>query len=330
LAGEDRVKLQSLQDYVARELIAFEKEYEQQLSGDLPLLEEICDHLKQGRSKRFRPTLLLIASKQSAELTPEAVFTAACVELIHTATLIHDDFIDEAEMRRQLPTVNVKWGPSAALIMGDYLYSKVFALLTSRGLDEVMRILASTTHRMSIAEMIQLERKAQIDLSEADYFTVIKEKTASLISAACEIGALLHPDLKDQRDRFASYGESVGLAFQITDDIFDYRGDTRRLGKPVGSDWKEGRITLPFLAAYRNAPPAVAARIRDAAAGPVTAPSSWEEVRTFVQEFGGLEYSYEMAIRYGRQAKDALAPLASYPQAAVLADGVDYVLGRLD
>ena len=331
LAGEDRVKLQSLQGFVASELIAFEQEYNRQLSGELELLEEICDHLKQGRSKRFRPTLLLIASKNGDEISEDAIFAAACVEMIHTATLIHDDFIDEAELRRRLPTVNVKWGPSAALIMGDYLYSKVFALLTARRMDEPMRLLARTTHRMSIAEMMQLERKGHVDLAEAEYFTVISEKTASLISSACEIGALLHPTINGEREAFAAFGHSMGLAFQITDDIFDYRGDARRLGKPIGSDWKEGRITLPFISAWRNAPDSETSRLRsymDEAAD--NDPQLWGDICDFVQNYGGLEYSYEMACRQGRQAKESLRCVAAHPQAPVLADAVDYVLSRLD
>jgi len=330
LAGEDRVKLQSLQAFVGGELATFEGEYERLLTGELDLLEEICGHLREGRSKRFRPTLLLISSKNGGELHPDAIFAAACVELVHTATLVHDDFIDEAETRRRLPTVNVKWGASAALIMGDFLYSKVFHLLTQRGMNEAMRILAATTHRMSVAEMMQLESRTNLELSEEDYFQIISDKTACLIAASCEIGALMHPELHGHRSAFSEFGQSVGLAFQITDDVFDYRGDARKLGKPVGSDWKEGRITLPFIAAWRNAPDALRQRILLANQESPGAPELWDEICEMVQEFGGLDYSHQMAARYGDEAKDRLRAVAAHPQAAVLADAVDYVLRRLD
>jgi octaprenyl-diphosphate synthase len=330
LAGEDRVKLQSLQTFVGGELAAFEGEYGRLLTGELELLREICDHLRRGKSKRFRPTLLLIASKNGAEPHPDASFAAACVELVHTATLVHDDFIDEAETRRRLPTVNVQWGASAALIMGDFLYSKVFHLLTQRGMIEAMRILAATTHRMSVAEMKQLESRTQLDLSKEDYFQIISDKTASLIAASCEIGALMHPHLHAHRRAFSEFGEAVGLAFQITDDVFDYRGDARKLGKPVGSDWKEGRITLPFIEAWRNAPDALRQRIRQANEESPGEPALWDEICEMVQEFGGLEYSHQMAARYGDQAKERLQVVAAHPQAEVLADAVDYVLRRLD
>jgi len=330
LAGEDRVKLQSLQSFVAGELAAFEREYESLLTGELDLLQEICGHLRLGKSKRFRPTLLLVTSKNGGEMHEDAAFAAACVELVHTATLVHDDFIDEAETRRRLPTVNVKWGPSAALIMGDFLYTKVFSLMTDRGMDEAMRIIASTTFRMSVAEMMQLERRGEVDLPEEDYFTIISEKTAVLIAASCEIGALLHPKLRRHHAELSAFGHDLGMAFQITDDIFDYRGDARRLGKPVGADWKEGRITLPFIAAWRNAPEETRKRLREAMGPKAGDPAAWEEVREMVQNYGGLEYSQEMASHFGERAKENLLTLAAHPQAGILSDAVDYVLRRLD
>ena len=330
LAGEDRVKLQSLQSFVAGELTAFEREYQSLLTGELDLLKEICGHLRLGKSKRFRPTLLLVTSKNGGEMHKDAAFAAACIELVHTATLVHDDFIDEAETRRRLPTVNVKWGPSAALIMGDFLYTKVFSLLSGRGMDEAMRIIAATTFRMSVAEMMQLERRGEVDLPENDYFTIISEKTAVLIGASCEIGAFLHPYLREHRKELSEFGHHLGMAFQITDDIFDYRGDARRLGKPVGGDWKEGRITLPFIAAWRNAPGGVKERLRAAMRPTAGDPEAWDEVREMVQNFGGLEYSHQMAAHYGERAKERLISLAAHPQAAILSDAVDYVLRRLD
>jgi octaprenyl-diphosphate synthase len=330
LAGEDRVKLQSLQSFVAEELSSFEREYETLLNGELELLGQICEHLKQGKSKRFRPMLLLITSKNGSEMHPDTAFAAACVELVHTATLVHDDFIDDASTRRRLPTVNVKWGPAAALIMGDFLYTKVFSLLTARGMDDAMSIIAATTHRMSVAEMMQLESRSRLDLPEEDYFTIISEKTACLIAASCEIGSLFHPGLRKHRPVLSSFGQNLGMAFQITDDIFDYRGDPKRLGKPVGGDWREGRITLPFIAAWRNAPAQLKQRLREAISAGPEDPRLWAEVREMVQQYGGLDYSHRMAAHYGERAKEGLIGLATHPQTAILTDAVDYVLRRLN
>lgn len=332
LAGEDRVKLQSLQEWISLDLELFEREYARLLSGELPLLVEISEHLRRGVGKRFRPTLLLISSKSAEEPNAEAVFAAACVELVHTATLIHDDFIDEASTRRGLPTVNARWGASAALIMGDFLYSKVFALLTARQRHEELAILARTTHQMSIAEMMQLERRRRLSQTEDEYLGIIRRKTASLIEASCEMGALVNPELVEHRGRLASFGLNVGLAFQITDDIFDYEGDLRRLGKPVGGDWREGRITLPFIAAWKNAGGEARQRILDCVAAENNGGNGadhWPLVCEFVQEHGGLEFAHTRAHHYGQAAKDALGGLPARPQREILAAAADYVLARL-
>lgn len=329
LAGEDRVKLSSLQGWIAGDLEAFEARYDELLSGDLPLLQEICDHLKLGQGKRFRPMLLLITARDGEAAGEDALFCAACVELVHTATLVHDDFIDEAELRRGLPTVNAQWGPSSALIMGDFLYSKVFALLTGKGLHEAMAILGRTTHSMSIAEMMQLESRGKLDLGEDEYLAVITRKTASLIEAACELGALQHPRLRAQRQELATYGRNVGLAFQVTDDVLDYTGDRSRLGKPVGGDWREGRITLPFIAAWQAAPEAEKRPFRDGLADGADEAELWPQLRSFVERHGGVDYANRTALSYGQAAKRALDGVEVAPQRDILTSAADYVLGRL-
>lgn len=329
LAGEDRVKLQSLQEWIAGDLGALEAEVARLLQSDDPMVQEICDHLSRGQGKRFRPTLLMLTAKHGPDSDPEAVFAAACIEIVHLATLVHDDFIDSAETRRGLPTVNVQWGAPAALIMGDWLYSKVFALLCARGMFDAMRIIGMTTHLMSVAEMMQLEFHRKLDLSEEDYLTVIQRKTGSLIEASCEIGAILHPELRAHARAFAEYGRQVGLAFQITDDILDYLGDGRRLDKPVGGDWKEGRITLPYIAARRLAPAAETRDLERAIDQAEDASDLWVEVRSYVQRNGGVEFAYERAHHYGDLAREAIRSVPVDPQREILSTAAEYVLGRL-
>jgi octaprenyl-diphosphate synthase len=329
LAGEDRVKLHSLQEWIAADLAALEGEIDRMLTGELPLLQEICDHIGQGKGKRFRPTLLLITAKHDERASAEAIFAAACVELVHTASLVHDDFIDEAATRRGLPTVNARWGASAALITGDWLYCKVFALMTGRDMFDAMKIIARTCHSMSVAEMMQLERRRRLDLPENDYLTIIQKKTASVIEASCEIGALLHPELREHHAALGRYGRNVGMAFQITDDIFDYLGDLRRLGKPVGGDWREGRITLPFLAAW-HAAPADERRDLEAAVAHTSDPTTlWSDVLAFVDRHRGTEVAQERALHYAAEAKQALASIDVSPQREILTNAADYVIGRL-
>ncbi len=332
LVDKERIKLITLQRKIGPALTLVDKEFRAITDGDSPLTREICDHIRKGKSKKFRPTLLLLAAQDEDDFAPEAITAAASVELVHTATLVHDDFIDEAVTRRGLPAVNVKYGSSAALIMGDYLYSKALYNLCQAKLHHAVELLARTTVLMSEAEMLQLEYRYDMEISEELYMQIIYQKTASLIENSCRIGVSFNKRLAEVEEAFGTFGSQTGLVFQITDDIFDYLGDERRLGKPTGQDWEEGRITLPLIAAWRNASPEARKRIGELA---VETDSSrraecWPEVKTFVTEFGGVDYAFAKARELGESAKMALAPVASGPQKDLLAVAVEYVINRLN
>lgn len=328
----ERIKLITLQRKIGPTLDKVEDEFRRITDGHSPLTRDICDHIHQGKSKKFRPTLLLLSAQNADGIAAEAVTAAASVELVHTATLVHDDFIDEAVTRRGLPSVNAKFGSSAALIMGDYLYSKALHNLCEAGQHHAVELLARTTVLMSEAEMLQLEHRYDLEITEDRYLQIIYQKTASLIENSCRIGASLNPDLADHEETFGEFGAKTGLVFQITDDIFDYLGDERRLGKPTGQDWEEGRITLPLIAAWKNAPAEVRDRIGQLAAvtDSKTRAVSWPEVRAFVTDHGGIDYAFAKARRFGNEAKTALAPVASGPQKDLLAVAVEYVINRLN
>jgi octaprenyl-diphosphate synthase len=332
LLDRERIKLLTLQRIVAPELERFEVELAALMAGGTPLAQEICDHIQQGRSKRFRPTLLLLAAKAEGPVDERAVTAAASVELVHNATLVHDDFIDGALTRRGLPSVNRAWGEAAALIMGDYLYARALDVLCRRGLDDAVRQLAATTFLMSEAEMLQLESKFSLAVDEALYLRIIAGKTASLIETACEIGASFNPRANGHGVAFGRFGRKVGLVFQITDDIFDYLGDERRLGKPIGQDWEEGRITLPLIAALRQAPPVASAALIAAATGATGATwkDLWPRVKAFVGEHGGVDYARALARQYSEEARAELAPVAAGPQKDLLAAAAEYVIHRLN
>jgi len=331
MLDRERVKLLSLQKIVSPELARFERELEQLMAGGPALVREICGHIQQGRSKRFRPTLLLLSAKGDGPVDDRAVVAAACVELVHTATLVHDDFIDGAVTRRGLPSVNQAWGDAAALIMGDYLYARALDALCQRGLDEAVRLLAATTLLMSEAEMLQLESRFSLELSEEQYLRIIEYKTASLIEVSCEIGASFNPLINGHRSSLGRFGRKVGLVFQITDDIFDYLGDARRLGKPTGQDWEEGRVTLPLIAALRQAPREAREALTAEIAGRQGADwqALWPRVKTFVAEHGGVDYARGLARQYGDEAKAELSPVAVGPQKDLLAAAAEYVIHRL-
>jgi octaprenyl-diphosphate synthase len=251
---------------------------------------------------------------------------------VHTATLVHDDFIDDALLRRGLPSVNDKYGPSAALIMGDYLYSKALHNMCLKGLHHAVELLARTTVLMSEAEMLQLEHRYDMEISEERYLQIIYQKTASLIENSCRIGVSFNRRLHAHEEAFGVFGCKTGLVFQITDDIFDYLGDERRLGKPTGQDWEEGRITLPLIAAWRNGSGSRRDRIAELARETDTAlrAECWPEVKAFVTEFGGVDYAFAKARAFGEEAKGALVPVASGPQKDLLAVAVEYVINRLN
>ena len=332
LVDKERIKLFTLQQKIGPALAEVEKEFRRITDGDSPLTRDICDHIRQGKSKKFRPTLLLLAAQDGEGFAPQAVTAAASVELVHTATLVHDDFIDEAITRRGLPAVNVKYGPSAALIMGDYLYSKALHNLCQAELHHAVELLARTTVLMSEAEMLQLEYRFDMEISEERYMQIIYQKTASLIENSCRIGVSFNQRLAGFEDAFGTFGAQTGLVFQITDDIFDYLGDARRLGKPTGQDWEEGRITLPLIAAWRNGSSPARERIGRLAAETDSAVRAecWAEVKDFVTDFGGVDYAFAKAREFGEEAKAALEPVASGPQKDLLAVAVEYVINRLN
>ena len=332
LLDRERIQLWSLQKTIGGELDRFDDAYARLMTGETPLIEDVCAHVRQGKSKRFRPTLLLLSAKHDGPVPDEAITAAACVEMIHTATLVHDDFIDEASTRRGLRSVNDAWSPATALVMGDYFYSKALDALSRHGLRDALDRLASATLKMSQAEMMQLETKNNLDIDRATYLDIIDRKTASLIESACAIGAGFHPGLADATDAFGEFGRKIGFVFQITDDIFDYLGDERRLGKPTGQDWEEGRITLPFIAALNLASDADREALLTVIepCGPAERAAHWPAVKAFVLEHGGVDEARVTARRYGDEAKSILEPVASGVQKDFLAVAVEYVLRRLN
>jgi octaprenyl-diphosphate synthase len=309
--------------------------YGQLLSSDSTLTADVCNHIRQGRSKLFRPTLLLLCAldgdRGRDDVAPLAIEAAAAVELVHTATLVHDDFIDGSQTRRGQPAVNVAYGPEVALIMGDLLYTKALDHLGQLGMDWAYKLLTRTAVLMSEAEMLQVEHRFQLDVSEEIYLRIIYQKTASLIECACRIGSSLHPDSAGRDEVIKTFGGKTGLVFQITDDIFDYLGDPRRLGKPTGRDWEEGRITLPLIAAWQRADEASRQGLAEAVVqrDPRARSAAWPRVREFVSEHAGVDFAYERARGYADEAKAALNRLPAGPQRDMLQVAVEYVVNRL-
>jgi octaprenyl-diphosphate synthase len=250
----DIKKLVPIQSLVQGELESLETRLQEILDSDVPLIENICTYLNDRPGKRIRPTILFLTARSAGNAEQDLVTAGLAVELVHTATLVHDDIIDDHLVRRGKPTVFARWGSDVATLIGDYLYSMAFACLAEARMFDVMDILARVTHQMSIGELMQLQLRRTIDLSEDRYMEMINKKTAALFSASCECGALLGGERNGHRSMYSRFGKNVGLAFQIVDDLFDYVAAEIDLGKPTASDFSDGRITLPFITAFRNAP----------------------------------------------------------------------------
>jgi len=295
---------------------------------DVHLVGAVGAHLHRAFGKRFRPTLLLLTSQAFGSVTEEALLGAVVVELIHTATLIHDDSIDKSLVRRSLPTVNSAWSNDVAILMGDYLYSKAFSILVRNRMYGAMDLLAEATHRMSQGELRQIEQKNRLDLTEAEYMRVIEEKTACLMSAGCELGALAAGGDAGARRALGRFGHAVGLAFQITDDIFDYLGAESVMGKAMGSDLDGGKITLPLINALRNAPDRDRSQMVDLIRNQEFRNGHWADVVRFVTENGGVSYSQARSMELADRAESELKHVPDTDARESLRDALRYAVTR--
>lgn len=322
------VSIKEIQEPVRTELDLVQAELVRFFASDVTLINQIADHIVLSAGKRMRPTLLLLIARMGGEVSRNSIVAATIVELIHTATLVHDDSIDRSYVRRGMPTVNSLWNDQTSVIMGDYLYSKGFFLMVEHGLWDVMGILAGTTYRMSIGEMLELEKKRDTSVTEEDYLRMISEKTATLISAACEIGALLAFGDYGERKIFKTFGQNLGMAFQITDDLLDFTGDPGQLGKSTGADVREGKITLPLIHSLRMAPPEQTAHMRERITAETISEDDWKAIQDFAAEFGGLDYARTLSRRYADAADLLLKQFEETPITRTLAQAVDYVVRR--
>jgi octaprenyl-diphosphate synthase len=294
--------------------------------SDFDNIEEVSEHLLFMRGKLFRPTLLLLSSRVGDSPRQGAVTLAAVVELVHLATLVHDDAVDHSVLRRGLPTVNALWTHQVAIIMGDYLYSRSVSELVRVGSLEALGVLALAANEMSVGEMRQLTSYDALDFTETDYYRLIAAKTASLMSAACEMGALA--GVPSYREPLARYGHNLGMAFQIADDLLDYTGTEAVTGKPSGHDLRERKVTLPLVGALTKAVGSAEREIRRFFTMVDPSDREIERIIDVVGELGGLDYARERAIRYADLARAALEGLEDGPAREALMDSISYAVDR--
>ncbi|OGL03192.1 MAG: hypothetical protein A3E31_09855 [Candidatus Rokubacteria bacterium RIFCSPHIGHO2_12_FULL_73_22] len=310
---------------VGVDLELVEDEIRRELDSPVELIQEMGGYVAGAGGKRLRPILLLLAARLAGYRGPRGVRLACVVEMLHTATLIHDDVVDRAPLRRGRPSANTRWGDDASVLVGDHLYSKSFAMLVRDNDRAVMETLARSTLSMTEAEVFQLQLKRSGSTSEADYVRIITQKTASFISACCRIGGLLGGLPPARLDALTRYGLDIGVAFQISDDSLDFVADQDRLGKAIGADLREGKRTLPLITLLARAAPAVAARVRELLAHGVLGPGEVEEIRRYVVEHDGVEYALQRAHAWAQAAKadlDAFPPSEERDTLVLIADFV--------
>jgi octaprenyl-diphosphate synthase len=326
--GRTPIEVKDITAPVSTELGQLERELAAIFSSEISLIAAIGEHLVSVRGKRLRPALVLLTARLGKPDIAKAIRVAAAVEIIHTATLLHDDSIDRSHLRRGSPTVNKVWNDQVSVIMGDYLFCKAFKLVHEAGLSEIAAVLAEGSDSLTFGEIYQMDLRGRYDISEETYLEMITHKTASLFSCACEAGAMLGGLDDDKRSRLKAYGVCLGTAFQIIDDVLDFVGDVDVMGKPVGNDLRDGRLTLPVLAALRNASETEAADVRSIMPPHVLGEREWKRVVTFIEDHGGIEYAYSEARRLVKQAKMLIAELPPRPPKDSLLLLADLVVSR--
>jgi len=318
--------LSSIQAPVLGQVTAVGEEIRRIVLSDFPMIEEVNDHLLFVQGKLFRPTLLLLSSRVGATPSGEALTLAAVVELVHLATLVHDDAVDHSVLRRGLPTVNALWTHQVAIIMGDYLYSKGVMELARLGNLDALAVLARAANEMSVGEMRQLTSYDALDFTEDDYYRLIAAKTASLMSAACEMGSLA--GAPEHRRALASFGHNLGMGFQIADDLLDYTGTEAETGKPTGHDLRERKVTLPLVGALAHASASEVTEIRSFFTRVEPTDDEIGRIIEVVAHRGGLDYARERARHYAEMAEGALDGLPAGAAVDALRDSVAYAVDR--
>lgn len=287
---------------VDKHIKEFNKYFKSIMKSKVALLDLIITYMTRKRGKQVRPAIVFLSAELCGGINKRTYVGASMVELLHTATLVHDDVVDNSDKRRGLATINSEWNNKIAVLIGDYLLAKGLLASTENKEFEFLHATSNAVQRMSEGELLQIQKSNEIDLDESTYFEIISNKTASLLSAACKIGAISATDDKEIHETMKQYGEMVGIAFQIRDDIFDYIGDSSIIGKPVGNDLREKKITLPLLYSFTKVSKAKAKKILKMIKEDEISKENIKQIIKFVKENGGLEYAKEKAEQYSNKA----------------------------
>ncbi|MHC1549863.1 polyprenyl synthetase family protein [Phyllobacterium sp. K27] len=298
--------------------------------SDVEMIPEVANHLISSGGKRLRPMITLAAARMFGYEGDGHVKLATSVEFMHTATLLHDDVVDESDLRRGKSTARMIWGNQASVLVGDFLLGQAFKMMVEVGSLEALDVLATSASVIAEGEVMQLSAAKNLETTEDEYLAVIKAKTAALFSAAAEVGPIIASASKTDRQALRSYGLNLGLAFQLVDDALDYGGNAKDLGKNTGDDFREGKITLPVVLTYRRGSSEERQFWKEALENGANDDKGLEKAKGLMTRYGALSDTIQRARHFGGIARDALAPLDHSPQKDALLEVIDFCISRVN
>lgn len=319
--------LEEIKNPIEKEMKEFEPWFRNSLKSKVALLDKIMHYIIKRKGKQMRPMFVFLSAKVFGETTPSTYTAASMIELLHTATLVHDDVVDDAYQRRGFFSINALWKNKIAVLVGDYLLSKGLLLAVDREEFDLLRIVSNSVKEMSEGELLQIEKARKLDITEDIYYEIIRQKTATLIAACCAAGATSTKATKEEIEKMRQFGEYTGIAFQIKDDLFDY-GSAEKIGKPTGIDIKEKKMTLPLIYALNHATKSDKRRTINTIKNHSDNNKRVKEVIDFVVKSGGLEYAQEKMNEYRNKALSILKEFHQNAANKALVDLVNFTTER--
>ncbi len=320
-------KLSQIKKPIEYELEMFEDVFKSSLKSDVGIVDLVAKYILKQKGKKIRPLLVLLSAKVSGQINQRSFRGATLVEMLHTATLVHDDVVDNASERRGFPSINAVWKNKIAVLMGDYLLSRGLMIAVDGEDFDFLKVITDTVKRMSEGELLQINKSRKLDIDQETYYRIISDKTASLLATCCEIGAASATENKEHVVLMREFGEALGMAFQIRDDILDYVGKSNILGKPLGGDILEKKITLPLIYALQQSRETESKKILKYIKGG-RKNKNVKDVIEFVKKYQGIEYADKIAKEFAQKAKDKLSHFPDSTSKVALATLVDYIVDR--
>ena len=320
--------LAQLFEPVRDDLQQVEREFARHVQSQVSVIPAIGSYIQDGGGKRIRPAVLLMAARMAGYSGERAVLYASVIEFIHTATLVHDDIIDESELRRGRDAVHTRWGNHLTVLFGDFLYLKSMSLALTQDCLDVIRLLCDVTLRIVEGEIYQLTKNGVVDLSEEEHFDIVRRKTSFLFAGSARIGGMLGATTREQQEALWDYGVNIGMAFQIVDDLLDFTGDQQALGKPVGGDLREGKMTLPVIHLHAQGDTRTRGLLRRVVEARAVTLDEFREIRKLLEQARSLDYARNVAWEFVERAKQALNAFPPSDARDALLYLPDYVISR--